>query len=121
MEGFVLSFWDIIWAVILMIVVCGILPLLGVCLGGVFVMRTRFGAYDPLLPPFSKTEVATPKNIDDIDVKYEDEVRHSAPLDLDELNQEIESIFSQRADEDPNNPVKKAHASFKNQGLDDEK
>lgn len=102
------GFWDLIFAIILIVTTCGLLPLVGVIIGGLFVLRAKGSGYEPILPPLrDKDEGAI--NIDDI----------GSPMDNNEtavgMDDIVEKILQQRSEEDPNNPAKTANNRMKEQ------
>jgi len=95
--------WDLGLLVLLAVVVGGVFGLLGSVIGSFFVLRTRRDGYEPLIPPLKTKEVAMEAhNMDDI-------------LSEADVTNEIEKIFSQRAEEDPNNPFSEANKRMKEQ------
>ena len=97
------TFWDLILAVLLFQVIGGIFPLLGVFIGGMFVLRTKSGAYEPLFPKLTDKEEKVALNQDDF-TEY--------PVPEVEVDDVIEKILKQREEEDP---VSQAHNKFKQQ------
>lgn len=96
------GYWDLVGGLILTFVLGAIFSLLGVALGGLFVLRASNGGYEPLLPPLrDKDEAAV--NIDDL---VKEDILDEA------VDAEIEKIFAQRSKEDP---AAKANSAMKEQ------
>ena len=73
------------------------IALLGVVIGGLFVLRTKQNGYEPLLPPMKQQEDTKAVNMDDMD---------------DNVDDVVQSIFAQRSNEDP---ALQANKAFKEQ------
>lgn len=105
----VFTFWDLIWSVVIFMVLGCVFPLIGVCMGGIFVLRAKGGAYEPLLPKLREDDNRTAYNDDGME----------ETIDPHKI---IEDVFAERAAEDPNRPLtpeERAHRSFTSQFEED--
>lgn len=101
------SFWDVIWAVVMMGALAAACVMGGMLLGAAFVLRAQSNGYTPLMPPLRDKDTAA-VNMDD----FTQEVGRQDQVVIDDL---VEKIFAQRAAEDPNNPARNANARMKEQ------
>lgn len=99
-----LTYWDVVFGLVLTLCLGSFFSLVGVVVGGLFVFRTKRDAYEPLLPPLKDTKETVAVNIDD----FEEEL----PLDNEALDSEIEKILTQRKAEDP---INNANSKMKEQ------
>ena len=104
----IITFWSLSISAFLMFFTGAAFSLIGVGIGGMLVLRSRGGAYEPIFPPLkAKEEVAV--NLDGFD-----EVPQNS-LTAEDLNAEFEKMFTERAEEAENNPIKQANAKMKEQ------
>lgn len=101
-----MEYWDIVFGIMLAFCLSALFTLLGVVIGGLFVLRTKRDGYEPLMPPLRDKQELSALNLDDL--QYNEEA--SEP----DLDSEVEKIFEQRKQEEPD-PLQKAHSSFRNQ------
>lgn len=100
-----MTYWDLVLGSALMFVISGLFVLLGVIIGGLFVLRTKRDAYEPLLMPLKAKEEEAAYNVDDFRVEQE-EVN---------VNDVMEKIFQERAEEAQNDPSSQANSRMKEQ------
>lgn len=100
--------WSLGSLIIMATVVGAAAGLLGSAIGSFFVLRTKRDGYEPLFPPLrGREENKVAHNIDDFEVPNN--------LTENDINSEIEKIFAERADNDPNNPINSANSRMKEQ------
>lgn len=96
-----MDYFNIVGGTVLAFCVGGIFSLVGVTIGGLFVLRTKRDGYEPLMPPLRDKET-TAYNLDEFE----------QPAQGENIDSSIERILSERREEDP---AYQANTRFKEQ------